>query len=86
MADWRLAPHDRCDKRLVIKGPLTLYVDYDDVDTEAVDEMIPEFLRALNEHFRPPVRYTCPEYYGDDVYQSHEKYPRYLEEVTLEES
>jgi hypothetical protein len=99
MLEWKLSPHDRPDKSLVINGPLRLYVDYDDVDTDAVDAIIPEFLRVLNEHFHPPVRYTCPEYYGDDEYEAHESSKRYLpaagtcsvcgrelEEIALDES
>lgn len=99
MPDWKLVPHDRYDKSIVIDGPLRLYVDYDDVDTDAVDEIIPAFLRALNEHFHPPVRYTCPEYYRDDEYEAHEGTTRYLpaggsclvcnrelEEIALDES
>lgn len=98
MSNWKLSSYGRFDKSILVDGPLRLYIDYDDVDTDAVDEMIPEFLRALNENFKPPVRYTCPKYYDRD-WETHESSNRYffskgtcaicgenLEEIILNES
>jgi hypothetical protein len=50
MDRFTLAPHDRLDKRLRIDGPgdLTLYVDYDDVDTTSVDREVVAMLTTLN--------------------------------------
>ena len=49
---FNLVPFTRADKLIRIDGPddLLLYVDYDDVDTEAVEQAIPRLLDALNRH------------------------------------
>lgn len=47
---WKTEPYDGADKQIVIYGPGTLlvYVDYDDVDHDEVDAMMPKIVEALN--------------------------------------
>ena len=48
---FTVIPFTRADKLIQIRGhndELILYVDYDDVDTEAVEKAIPRLLDALN--------------------------------------
>jgi hypothetical protein len=56
---WQVSPHQRYDKSITITGPLRLEVDYDDVDTDAVDILLKRFIDLLNEHWEPQFAYRC---------------------------
>jgi len=45
-------PHSRADKQIVIYGPLTLFVDYDDVNHDEVDEQMRRLVQILNDNWR----------------------------------
>lgn len=47
---WRIASHAPGDKRVEVEGPVTFFVDYDDVDHDLVDRLLPRMVDALNRH------------------------------------
>jgi len=61
MSTWTVDEHDGIDKGFYIRGPLDLYVDYDDVHHEAVDILADEVVRILRAHFETPNMYICSE-------------------------
>lgn len=47
---WTIEPHTTLDKRFQVTGPddLVLYVDFDDVNHEEVDQQVTEMVATLN--------------------------------------
>lgn len=47
---WTVQPYTGADKLITIVGPdeLLIYVDYDDVDHDAVDRRLPGIVATLN--------------------------------------
>lgn len=58
-AIWEIHPYQRYDKSITLRGPLLLEVDYDDVNTDAVDLLIVHFLKVLNEHWTALHAWHC---------------------------
>lgn len=57
--NWEAQPYTNLDKRIEITGPLTLYVDYDDVNQQAADVLVQRLLDILNSQWRTPVMAMC---------------------------
>lgn len=46
---WHYSPWESTSKSIAIVGPdIYIYVDYDDVDHDLVDEALPRIIEALN--------------------------------------
>lgn len=69
MPEWSINEFGRSDKSIQIDGPLRLEVDYDDVDTDAVDLLLPLFLDILNKHWHPLDAWRCE---NEDCEESEE--------------
>lgn len=52
---WRIEPHSSVDKHFVIRGPLNLEIDFDDVNHGEVDQFAKYVEVILNKHFPPRI-------------------------------
>lgn len=59
MSHFRISSHTNYDKSFDITGPLRLTVDNDDVDTAAVDVLVEQVVKVLNEHWTPIIMRRC---------------------------
>lgn len=48
MAEFQIEPYSNYDKSITVDGPIRFYVDYNDVDTDAVDLFLPLIIDTLN--------------------------------------
>lgn len=49
MAGFKIEPYSPYDKSINVEGPIRFSVDYDDVDTDAVDIFLPIIVETLNQ-------------------------------------
>ena len=72
MQPFKKLAHSDWAKSIVITGPVTIAVDYDDVEHPAVDAAIPMILDILNQHwdqekFEQETARITKEQYGEDA-------------------
>ena len=64
----------RSDKSIDIDGPLRIMVDYDDVNHYAVDILLPQLYKILNEHWHSVPAWHCPHAESDDDWGCEGRY------------
>lgn len=72
---WTLSNWQRSDKSIRVSGPVDFEVDYDDVDTDAVDLLIPHLIKVLNEGWAPLHAYHCEDDDCDRAWEGYVLHP-----------
>lgn len=56
---WKIEPYSDIDKRIRVKGPLDLEIDFDDVWGPGVEVLAKQMIDILNDNWYAPLRSRC---------------------------